>query len=508
MTAATTPGKTTVTIPDVNFSAPQEYIITSTQKVNLFLAGVGSGKTYIIGFLSGYYITNFPEVFGFIGANTYMQLNQSTLFRVRTVWREMFGWEEGRDYVVGVNPPKTFDTSNHEFDKYTNIISFKHGAIVFIGSMEKAKAHDGKEFGWAFLDETKDTREHDVKEIILARLRAPGIYIDKHGQLTDQKYDEEEHTIVNRNFQPLYITTSPAKVDWLNEWFELDEDQDRILDLIYDEESFYVNEKDNRCVVISSTYHNQENLPSTYISDLLDNLGKERAGQLVYGNPFVKSGGEFYSTFDRNKHVGDWPHKPGLPIHITFDQNVKPYITATLWQAERDTDGVLWLTQFDEVCLENPRNKTNKLCYEIIRRWAKHMETDKIFIYGDPSGRKSDTRGLEHDYDIIFRILRPYLGPGFDRVPHKHPPVIKRRDFICDTFEEVPGVKVRIRINRTCKKSIGDFEHVKEDENGKKKKEIFEDPITKDRYEKRGHTSDSADYFICKVAEPDFLRHR
>jgi len=28
--------------------------------------------------------------------------------------------------------------------------------------MDNAKAHEGKEFGWAVLDETKDTEETDV----------------------------------------------------------------------------------------------------------------------------------------------------------------------------------------------------------------------------------------------------------------------------------------------------------------------------------------------------------
>ena len=55
----------------IKFSEPQEYIVTSTQDINLFLCGVGSGKTHIGGFLSGYLLKNYPSVFGFIGANTY-----------------------------------------------------------------------------------------------------------------------------------------------------------------------------------------------------------------------------------------------------------------------------------------------------------------------------------------------------------------------------------------------------------------------------------------------------
>ena len=174
---------------EINFSEPQEYILTSTQDVNLFLAGVGSGKTHLLGFISGYLLWNFPEVFGFIAANTYQQLTTSTLFRTREVWEELFGWKEEIDYVVGKKPPKHFKTDSHNFDSYAGIISFRWGAVAFKGSLDNAKAHDGKEFGWGMLDETKDSREEDVKDTILTRLRMPGIYVDNlTGQLTKYAY--------------------------------------------------------------------------------------------------------------------------------------------------------------------------------------------------------------------------------------------------------------------------------------------------------------------------------
>ena len=133
--------------------------------------GVGSGKTHAIGVQSAYFVLNFPHVDGFIGANYNKQLTDSTLKRCRDVWFSEFNWVEGRDYVVGVKPPKHFNTDGHNFDNYHGIISFWNSTIVFKGSLENAKAHDGKEFAWALLDETKDTRERDVKDVILTRLR-------------------------------------------------------------------------------------------------------------------------------------------------------------------------------------------------------------------------------------------------------------------------------------------------------------------------------------------------
>lgn len=485
----------------IRFSKPQEFIITSLQSICLFLAGVGSGKTYIIGFLSGYFIKYFPKVAGFIGANTYMQLSQSTLLRVYKVWEEIYGWVEGVDFVVNKKPPRDY-TVFHKVPDYRSTISFKTGTLIFIGSLDNAKAHDGKEFGWAFLDETKDSREDDVKDIILARLRAGGIYIDHNGKLTDKsgargrgKYEV---------FNPLYILTSPAKVGWINEWFNLDDYQAEIQSLIYDKENFFTKEFGDKCVVISSTYHNEENLPKGYIAKQIANRTAEKAKMLIYGNPFVRSGGEFYSGFDRMVQVKKVPFNPDLPIHISFDQNVVPYITMTLYQTWEE-DGKKIIGQFDEICLPNPKNKTSKLCLEFIKRYGSKCKNG-LFYYGDPSGRKSDTRTGEHDYKIVKRMLKKYLNNRSERVPYVHPRVLSRKDFINNLFESVyEGYE--IRIDPKCKKSIADFEFVKEDVNGKKAKNKVKDPETGLTYEKYGHTSDSFDYFICEILKNLFKRH-
>lgn len=491
---------------EYKFSAPQEYIITSTQDVNLFLAGIGSGKTHIIGILSGYYINRFPTVFGFIGANTYLQLSQSTLFRVRKVWGEVYGWFEDIDYVMDKKPPKHFNTDNHEFRTYKGIVSFKSGAVVFIGSLDNAKAHDGKEFGWAFLDETKDTKEEAVKDIILGRLRAGGIFLQDDGQLTDSPYGEFGELL--EVFNPLYITTSPAKVPWINEWFKLYDYADEIIELIYDKEKFFIKEFEDKgggkCVTISSTYHNIKNLPHGYIKKQIGHRSEESAKTLIYGNPFVRTGGEFYGMFDRMKQVKECNFIEGLPLHIAFDQNVKPYITCTVYQVDDREKGRYTINQVDEICLEHPRNKTSKLCAEFLKRWGDKCGAG-LFYYGDCNGRNDSTNSDDDDYAIVHKTLRRYLHSRSDRVPSSNPSVINRRDFINDIFEGAfsnldtdIGVILEFFIDPKCKKSILDFETVKEDKQGKKHKETAKDPISKAVYEKYGHTSDSFDYFICE----------
>jgi len=214
----------------------------SRQRVNLFLAGQGSGKSFCAGLVSANYISHFQLMRGIICANTYGQLTRSTLFRIREVWKTCFGWVEysGRktqgSYVIGRQPPKHFKTSAHNFDTYENIISFNNGAIIFIGSLDNYKALDGIEVCWAILDETKDTREEAVKQVITGRLRQQGMYVDAKGALCGE---EQTDGVPNKPFNPLYIFTSPASVPWINEWFYLQDYEQEIMEKIFSETTYF-----------------------------------------------------------------------------------------------------------------------------------------------------------------------------------------------------------------------------------------------------------------------------
>ena len=101
-------------------------------------------------------------------------------------------------------------------------------------------------------------------------------------------------------------------------------------------------------------------------------------------------------------------------------------------------------------------------------------------------------------------MLRKYLNNRSDRVPYKHPPVLKRKDFINNMLEGTYDIE--FIVDPKCKNSIADFEFVKEDTNGKKAKEKFKDKETGTTYEKFGHTSDSFDYFFCEMFKRLFIK--
>jgi len=420
-----------------------------------------------------------------------------------------------------VQPPAHFNTEGHNYDTYRGKICFYDGTVIYKGSLDNAKAHDGKEVAWALLDETKDTKESAVKEVITGRLREHGLYYDSMGVLSDigvNPVTGEKHTPWN----PLYILTSPAKVPWINEWFSLDEHVDEIVQHIYSETDYFSKDIGNKRATISSTFHNQRNLPSNYISNQMANLHSALQDMLIYGNPFTSAGGEFYKCFNRQQHVIDVTkvqhevdgnmeyvfddkararaYNSKIPLHISFDFNVNPYMTCTVWQVMGKT-----AYQIDEICLSNPRNTTVDTCMEFVRRYQGHEAG--LFVYGDPSGRSEDTKMEKghNNFTIIMRKLEQFK-PAL-RIQAAAPPVVMRGNFINTVFEK--GYEgMQIFIHQTCTKSIADFVYLKENSEGTKLKEKVKNEETGVTYEKYGHTSDSADYFLCVAFVSEYNKYK
>jgi hypothetical protein len=474
-------------------SEPQMAMLQSTATTNLFLAGTGSGKTFLGGILSINFIKEFPEVRGGIFANTFDQLNTSTLFRIREYWASIGVTEWSKEnpsgtYTSGKEPPAQWTKCKRNFDRFNNIISFCNGGLIFTGSLDNYFSHSGKEFGWALLDETKDTKEEAIKEVIITRMRQSGMFIVNN---------TVSHTgDISQQWNPLYCLTSPARVDWLNEMFELDKFIEEIQAKIYSDKTFFHKEFGSKCVVISSTYHNVHNVGENYINNILANNSIERGKALVYANPFSITGGEFYSSFDRLKHVTKIEYNSNLPLHLSFDQNTVPYNSCSIWQI-KGLDGIWYINCIDEIALQNPRNSTEEVCEEFMMRYPNHKTG--LYYYGDASGKARSTmnRDFKHHYEIIEYKLRKYLVNESDRTLINNPSIIKRRDFMNLILEN--KLPIRFQIDESCRYMIADFMYTKQDIEGKKDKHIVTDKESGEKYQKYGHFGDNTEYLMVEL---------
>ena len=209
-----------------------------------------------------------------------------------------------------------------------------------------------------------------------------------------------------------------------------------------------------------------------------------------------ETGGNFYKMFKRSNNTTDTQYNSRIPLHISFDFNVNPYITLTIWQIQGNE-----ARQIDEICLPTPNNKTEKLCNEFSHQYRSHVAG--LFIYGDPSGIAEDTR-LEsgyNDFTLIQGALKDFK-PSM-RVFKSAPPVAMRGNWVNEVFDHNEGGLTFI-IGNKCVNSIADYMYLKEASDGTKAKIKEKNKETNVTFERYGHTSDANDYLLCYAFSSQF----
>lgn len=511
---------------EIELSEPQTAVLASRQSAILNMSGQGGGKSQVIGYSAGMFLSDFPQALGFIGANTYMQLSQSTLVRVFATLKEVYGFTEydkvgnpAGAYVVDKKPPPHFHRI-HQLRTYDGTMSFYNGALVFLGSLDNYKAHDGKEFAWAHLDETKDTDKKALKDVILGRLRQYGLWY--HKETKDVHFDAslnaqqaEDAGLVAWN--PLYINTSPADggVDWLNDMFKLTVFRKEIKKAVsHGDQSYFHKEFGRMAAIIYPVHFNAENLPPGFIDKQIEMLADDdKVLKLVNGYPFGKSGGEWYPRFREDKHVKRVPYVPGVAVHSTWDFNVVPYMTnlngqITFENRYLDEVGtkyrepqpgfkfleVMVIRIYKEYCFEPPLNSTDAVCEQFI---ADHGPETELFYYGDAHGlRRIPGMGAITNYKIIEEKLWRYLNNDSKKVKDPNVGVFKRRDLMNKIFGgQIPSIEIEID-EENCPQLVADCGLVKLGPKGKLKEKD-----SKTGVEKRGHPTDALEYLVSEVCK-------
>lgn len=223
-------------------------------------------------------------------------------------------------------------------------------------------------------------------------------------------------------------------------------------------------------------------------------------------NVVLKQGGEYFKCFDLDKHT----RKPDnenpvvynslLPLHISWDENVNPYLPVGIFQVEIDpqmqngkTVHHYTVKMIGEIAAKNPDNKVKAVCEEICRLYHGHQAG--MLVYGDATASKEDTK-VEKGFDFYNQILQ-YLGEFKPRsqVLKSNFPVFMRAGWMNTVFEKEVG-NIKFLMSTECKVSMSDFVLTKEDENGGKLKKKETNPVTKVQYQAHGHFCDLLEYFM------------
>ena len=356
---------------------------------------------------------------------------------------------------------KGFDNHIKVFNKETYTLTWKNGSqIVFMpesfDSDKELNRFKGLEINGAFIDEVNEIREETFDKIIERSgswFHAPGCPIK------------------------ILMTCNPTN-NWVKTRF-------------YD--AWKKNELPKGIAYIPAKITDNPYVPDAYLESL-KMLPKYKYMVYVEGDWDVqlKIGGEFYKCFELDKHVGRCTYNPNLPLHVSWDDNVNPYLPAGVFQIEG-----MEFRMIKEFAGVNPSNTIKAVCREIIREYG-NIHKGGMFIYGDATANKEDTKiekGMNF-YRIVMQELKQFRPQS--RVLTHNPSVMQRGDFI-NTILEKNLYDIRITIDESCKHAINDFIGTKEAADGTKLKELTTDPVTKARYQKYGHFTDLTDYCIVSA---------
>ncbi len=269
-------------------------------------------------------------------------------------------------------------------------------------------------------------------------------------------------------------------------------------------------------VVIQSTYLNNfwvvgspDGTYGYYDEQCIADFEKDRLHDPIYYSIYalaewgvIQTGSEFFGSFNRGVHCSDVAYNPDLPIHVSVDNNVLPYISYTFWQV--DTESGTHIRQIDEVCAVSPDNTARKSA-KLVAEKLMGYGVDRIILHGDASTRAANTIDDEKRsfLDLVIDSLQKGGIEVDDKVGSKNPSVPMSGEFINAILDKMlPGLTITIGDN--CKSSIDDYMSVQKDVNGSILKNKVKNKTTMQTYEEHGHLSDTFRYLVCDVLKDEF----
>lgn len=403
--------------------------------------------------------------------------------------------------------------------KQNSIVFNDGGKIDFSGLDDPEKIKGISQYKRVFLDELSEYDETDFKQI---RLRLRG----QEGQQIVAAFNpiSAEHWIKKKWFDRETWQDIPMALTIGNE--TLPQELCAVKSVRMNSEKMILNpntgEYDRHApdtIVIQSTYLNNfwvvgspDGKYGYYDQQAIATFENDRINDPDYYQVYalgewghIRTGAEFFPSFSHGVVCGRFKYNPELPIHISMDSNVLPYVTATFFQKEYKPDDVQQVTQIDELPIESPNNSARKAAKVIAKRLKEYGYSDKVYLHGDASGKAANTIDSENRsfFDLVIDELEREGFVVVDNIGKRNPSVATTGEFINAVWDgRVPGVS--IRIDDDCTVSIDDYQAVQKDENGAIAKMKVTNPVTKQKYEPHAHISDTLRYVVYDLLRQQY----
>ena len=421
-------------------------------------------------------------------------------------------------------------------DGVKTITCLSNGArIVFKGLDDSEKIKGLSSFKRVVLDEESEFEEEDYKQI---RKRLRGMVgqqiittfnpIKETHWIKTQVFDKEKWHDIPKIVEIAGRVLPPQLTDVKS--IRMNEPKS-----ILNPRTKEIEEHPADTVVIQTTYLNNfwvvgspDGTYGFYDEQCVADFERDRLNDPDYYNVYalgewgvIRTGSEFFSSFNRGVHTGVCEYDPTLPVHISVDSNVLPYISITYWQIALD-GGRKHIRQIGETCADSPNNTVRKAAKLVAKRLHELLCTTrpiavrgtprpvehntKVYLHGDASTRAANNIDDEKRsfHDLFIDTLQKEGIEVVDMVSNKNPSVPMSGEFINAIFDVIfPGLQ--ITIDENCKVSIEDYMSVQKDVNGGILKTKVKNKITMQTYEEHGHISDTFRYVVVDMLREEFL---
>jgi hypothetical protein len=418
----------------------------------------GGGKSFLIALWLDFMCNEYPETRYYLGRETLKDIKESvllTFFDVTKITGSTFKYNEQKSKLTYTNGSEIYLLETFAYPSDPNFDSF--------GSREYTAGA--------------------IEEGITVTKRAADILISR----TRYKHDVY-------NLYPKQLITCNPGDGWIKD------------DIVIPQIEGTPRKKNEIFIQATLASNPNKEFSERYTKTLEENLTSYDRERLLNGNwnAKPKSGAEFLKEFNQDKHVIKGlkdKYDPYSVLHISFDENLHPYITCLIFQIYKQGEDKI-IRQLMEFCLPPPRNRRAEVAKEIVRVFYPGHHGG-VMVYGDATSLKDETDKLPGENfftDIMsgIKVLNPRL-----KVPLKNPPVASKGSFL-NLILEKQYRNIIFQVDSDCKKSINDYAYAVEDEDGTILKKRITDPNTKISYEKHGHNIDAMSYFICEAFINDF----
>lgn len=399
-----------------------------------------------------------------------------------------------------------------------NCIKCENGArIDFSGLDDPEKIKGISNYKRLLLDEWSEFEHADFKQL---RKRLRG----KKGQQIICTFNpiSELHWIKKEFLDLENLRDIPMEVEFCGEKLPLE--LTKVKSLKMNESKSVINPRTGEIdvhapdmIVIQSTYLNNfwvigspDGTYGYYDEQCIADFERDRQNDPDYYNIYalgewgiLRTGSEFFGSFNRGKHVCKNEYDPTLPIHISVDSNVLPYISIGYWQIDLSDGKRIW--QFHETCAGNPDNTVRRASALVADYIHSINYADKLYIHGDASTKASNNIDDEKRswMDLFIDNLQKKGLDIVDMVGNKNPSVAMTGEFINAIFDGSVN-RISIQIDESCVTSIEDYMSVQKDVNGAILKARVKNKTTQQTYEEHGHLSDTMRYVVYDFCKDEY----